>query len=220
MKVGVPRLDFFVNSKKECESMRNPKPQEWHSENLSKHKIADYKAFNFVDGEGVRCSLYVSGCLFACEGCFNKAVQNFNYGTDFTPELMEQILTDLNHDYVQGLTLLGGEPFLNTAVCLEVVQNVRERFGDTKDIWSWTGYTFEELLLETPDKLALLNQVDILVDGRFELAKRNLNLQFRGSSNQRILDVKKSLAQQKAVLWDKCVDGERSFEQLDKQKMI
>lgn len=200
--------------------MRNPQPQEWHAEKLSKQKIADYKAFNFVDGEGVRCSLYVSGCLFACEGCFNKAVQNFNYGQDFTPELMEQILVDLDHDYVQGVTLLGGEPFLNTQVCLEVVAKVRERFGDSKDIWSWTGYTFEELLLETPDKLALLEQVDVLVDGRFELAKRNLNLQFRGSSNQRILDVKKSLAQQKAVIWDKCVDGEQTFEQLDKQKLI
>ena len=147
-------------------------------------------------------------------------MQNFNYGQDFTPELLEQILTDLDHDYVQGLTLLGGEPFLNTQVCLEVVAKVRERFGDRKDIWSWTGYTFEELLLETPDKLALLEKVDILVDGRFELAKRNLNLQFRGSSNQRILDVKKSLAQQKAVIWAKCLDGEQTFEQLDKQKLI
>lgn len=196
--------------------MRNPKPQEWKTEDYSQKKIADYKAFNFVDGEGVRNSLYVSGCLFACEGCFNKAVQNFNYGTPFTESLMNQIIEDLSHDYVQGLTLLGGEPFLNTDVCLSAVKRVRETFGSAKDIWSWSGYTFEELLLETPDKLELLHSIDILVDGRFELAKRNLNLQFRGSSNQRIIDVPKSLAAGKAVIWEKCHDAETSYEQIKK----
>ncbi|ENZ5592230.1 anaerobic ribonucleoside-triphosphate reductase activating protein [Enterococcus faecalis] len=196
--------------------MRNPKPQEWKTEDYSQKKIADYKAFNFVDGEGVRNSLYVSGCLFACEGCFNKAVQNFNYGTPFTESLMNQIIEDMSHDYVQGLTLLGGEPFLNTDVCLSVVKRVRETFGSAKDIWSWSGYTFEELLLETPDKLELLHSIDILVDGRFELAKRNLNLQFRGSSNQRIIDVPKSLAAGKAVIWEKCHDAETSYEQIKK----
>ena len=196
--------------------MRNPKPQEWKTEDYSQKKIADYKAYNFVDGEGVRNSLYVSGCLFACEGCFNKAVQNFNYGTPFTESLMNQIIEDLSHDYVQGLTLLGGEPFLNTDVCLSVVKRVRETFGSAKDIWSWSGYTFEELLLETPDKLELLHSIDILVDGRFELAKRNLNLQFRGSSNQRIIDVPKSLAAGKAVIWEKCHDAETSYEQIKK----
>jgi len=196
--------------------MRNPKPQEWKTVDYSQKKIADYKAFNFVDGEGVRNSLYVSGCLFACEGCFNKAVQNFNYGTPFTESLMNQIIEDLSHDYVQGLTLLGGEPFLNTDVCLSVVKRVRETFGSAKDIWSWSGYTFEELLLETPDKLELLHSIDILVDGRFELAKRNLNLQFRGSSNQRIIDVPKSLAAGKAVIWEKCHDAETSYEQIKK----
>lgn len=189
--------------------MRNPKPQEWKTEDYSQKKIADYKAFNFVDGEGVRNSLYVSGCLFACEGCFNKAVQNFNYGTPFTESLMNQIIEDLSHDYVQGLTLLGGEPFLNTDVCLSVVKRVRETFGSAKDIWSWSGYTFEELLLETPDKLELLHSIDILVDGRFELAKRNLNLQFRGSSNQRIIDVPKSLAAGKAVIWENVMTPKR-----------
>jgi len=122
----------------------------------------------------------------------------------------------LSHDYVQGLTLLGGEPFLNTDVCLSVVKRVRETFGSAKDIWSWSGYTFEELLLETPDKLELLHSIDILVDGRFELAKRNLNLQFRGSSNQRIIDVPESLAAGKAVIWEKCHDAETSYEQIKK----
>lgn len=200
--------------------MNNPKPKEWQASDYSQNRIADYKAFNFVDGEGVRNSLYVSGCLFACEGCFNKAVQNFRYGVPFTKELEDQIIDDLRHDYVQGLTLLGGEPFLNTPVCLQVVKRVRQEFGDTKDIWSWSGYTFEELLQETDDKLALLSSIDILVDGRFELSKRNLNLQFRGSSNQRIIDVPKSLKAGKAVIWDKCTDAEKSYEQIHRRKLI
>lgn len=197
--------------------MRNPKPQEWKANEYSQNYIADYKAFNFVDGEGIRNSLYVSGCLFACEGCFNKAVQNFRYGTPFTQELEDRIIEDLRHEYVQGLTLLGGEPFLNTTVCLKVVDRVRAEFGHSKDIWSWSGYTYEELLLETPDKLELLSKIDILVDGRFELSKRNLNLQFRGSSNQRIIDLAASQEQGKAVIWAKCKDAEAIYEQIKKQ---
>ncbi|WP_461203207.1 anaerobic ribonucleoside-triphosphate reductase activating protein [Enterococcus sp. N342-3-1-2] len=197
--------------------MRNPKPKEWQAQDYSQNRIADYKAYNFVDGEGIRNSLYVSGCLFACEGCFNKAVQNFNYGVPFTPELEQQIIDDLRPDYVQGLTLLGGEPFLNTPVCLQVVDRVRKEFGRSKDIWSWSGYTYEELLEDTEDKLELLSKIDILVDGRFELSKRNLNLQFRGSSNQRIIDVAASKAQGEAVIWAKCKDAEESYEQIKKQ---
>lgn len=163
--------------------MRNPIPKEWKAKDLSYNYVADYKPFNFVDGEGVRNSLYVSGCLFACKGCFNKVAQSFRYGKPFSDELEEQILEDLKHDYVQGLTFLGGEPFLNTHVCLKVAKRIRKEFGYAKDIWSWSGYTFEELLVDTDDKLELLGLIDVLVDGRFEIEKRNLNLQFRGSSN-------------------------------------
>lgn len=200
--------------------MRNPKPKEWVAKDYSHDYIADYKPFNFVDGEGVRCSIYVSGCLFACEGCFNKAVQNFRYGKPYTKELEDRIIKDLSQSYVQGLTLLGGEPFLNTKVCLQLVRRIHQEFGHTKDIWSWSGYTFEELLLETEDKKQLLRELDVLVDGRFELSKRNLNLQFRGSSNQRILDVPKSLAQNKAVFWPRCTDAQQSYEQIAKNKLI
>lgn len=199
--------------------MNHPKPKEWDAKLLSQHMIADYKPFNFVDGEGVRNSLYVSGCLFACEGCFNKAVQNFNYGTPYTEELEAQIIADLSHSYVQGLTLLGGEPFLNTPVVLPLVKKVRETFGDTKDIWSWSGYTFEELLQETPDKLELLSQIDVLVDGRFELAQKDLNLQFRGSRNQRIIDVPQSLKLKQAVIWSKCKDADQSYEQIKRSEL-
>lgn len=182
--------------------MRHPEPGEWTSEQYSRGKVASYKPFNFVDGEGVRNSLYVSGCLFACAGCYNKVAQSFSYGERYTPELEERILKDLEPDYVQGLTLLGGEPFLNTGILLPLVNKVREKFGKEKDIWSWTGYTWEELQVETADKIELLERVDILVDGRFELAKKDLTLQFRGSSNQRIIKVKESLEQNAVVLWN------------------
>ncbi|MDU5332904.1 anaerobic ribonucleoside-triphosphate reductase activating protein [Enterococcus sp.] len=200
--------------------MRNPKPKEWLASELSQQYIADYKAFNFVDGEGVRNSLYVSGCPFACEGCFNAASQNFRYGKPFTQELEDQLIADTAHDYVQGVTFLGGEPFLNTQVCLKVIDRLRAEFGDTKDIWSWSGYTFEELLQDSEDKLEMLSKIDILVDGRFDLSKKNLMLQFRGSSNQRIIDVKKSLAQGEVVIWEKLHDSEKAFEQIKKSELI
>ncbi len=191
--------------------MNNPKPQEWKADELSQGRIIDYKAFNFVDGEGVRCSLYVAGCLFHCEGCYNVATWNFKAGIPYTKELEEQIMTDLAQPYVQGLTLLGGEPFLNTGILLPLVKRVRRELP-TKDIWSWTGYTWEELMLETPDKLELLSYLDILVDGRFDRTKKNLMLQFRGSSNQRIIDVPKSLASETVVIWDKLHDGPETEE--------
>lgn len=114
-------------------------------------------------------------------------------------------MADLAQPYVQGLTLLGGEPFLNTGILLPLVRRVRRELPD-KDIWSWTGYTWEELQVETADKLELLRHIDVLVDGRYDRTKRNLMLQFRGSSNQRILDVKASLAAGQPVIWAKCQD--------------
>ncbi|MDM8280976.1 anaerobic ribonucleoside-triphosphate reductase activating protein [Ligilactobacillus agilis] len=179
----------------------NPEPKEWLASNLSQQKIADYKPFNFVDGEGVRCSLYVSGCKFSCPGCYNKVAQNFNYGYDYTKALEDQIIADLGQSYVQGLTLLGGEPFLNTQVCLQLVKRVRAEYGHQKDIWSWSGYTWEELQKESADKLELLSYLDVLVDGRFLEAQKDLTLQFRGSANQRIIAVPASLKARQPILW-------------------
>ncbi|KRM90380.1 anaerobic ribonucleoside-triphosphate reductase activating protein [Liquorilactobacillus cacaonum] len=182
---------------------KNPSAKEWLASDLSQEFVADYKPFNFVDGEGVRCSLYVSGCKFACPGCYNKVAQSFRYGTRYTQELEDLIIADIGAEYCQGLTLLGGEPFLNTQVCLKLVKRVKKEYGNTKDIWSWSGYKWDELLKESADKLELLSLIDILVDGRFELGKKDLTLQFRGSSNQRIIDVQKSLKNDKVILWDK-----------------
>lgn len=200
--------------------VRTPQVGQWRSEKVSQGYVADYKPFVMVDGEGVRCSLYVSGCLFACEGCFNEAAWSFRYGTPWDRALRERILTDLGHEAVQGLTLLGGEPFLNTGVCLDLVGAVRERFGSAKDIWSWTGYTFEDLLRETADKRELLSHLDVLVDGPFEIAQRDLSLQFRGSRNQRILDVPASLAAGGPVTWGRMRDADQDFEQIERRRLI
>lgn len=175
---------------------------DWLSEQVSHNYIADYKPFTFVDGEGVRCALYVSGCLFACPGCYNVAAQNFKYGTPYSQELEQTILHDLKQSYCQGLSLLGGEPFVNTSVCLSLVRAVRQQFNHTKDIWAWTGYTFEELLHSSPDKISLLSYIDVLVDGPFDIKQRDLSLQFRGSRNQRVIDVQKSLNQNKICIWE------------------
>lgn len=178
---------------------RTPDPRLWRSEKVSHGYVADYKPFSCVDGEGVRCSLYVSGCLFACEGCYNEAVWSFRYGRPYSRDLEDQLVADLRHPAVQGLSLLGGEPFLNTVVALSAARRVREEFGRSRDIWCWTGYTVEELLRDSSDKRELLGYVDVLIDGRFELAQRDLSLAFRGSGNQRVLDAKASLAQGRAV---------------------
>ena len=184
---------------------KNPQPKEWLASELSQGYIADYKPFNFVDGEGVRCSLYVSGCMFACPGCYNKVAQQFHYGRPYSKELEDQIIADLWQDFCQGLTLLGGEPFLNTQVCLSLIDRLRATYGDTKDIWSWTGYQWDELQQESADKLEMLSKIDVLVDGRFMEPLKDLTLQFRGSSNQRIIDVKRSLATGEVVLWKNLV---------------
>lgn len=186
---------------KAAELPNNPYPKEWLADDLSLGYVADYKPFNFVDGEGVRCSLYVSGCKFNCPGCYNKVAQNFHYGHPYTQALEDQIIKDLSQPYVQGLTLLGGEPFLNTQVCLKLVKRIRQEFGHDKDVWSWTGYKWDELMADSDDKLELLSLIDILVDGRFLEAQKDLTLQFRGSANQRIIDVPASLAAGEVKIW-------------------
>ncbi|MDR0845885.1 MAG: anaerobic ribonucleoside-triphosphate reductase activating protein [Lactobacillales bacterium] len=189
-------------------------------------QVADYKAFSFVDGQGVRCALYLSGCMFKCPGCFNRAAQNFEYGNPYTDELEADIICDLSENYVQGLTLLGGEPFLNTPTATRLARKVREVFADEKDIWAWSGYTFEELFYGSPDKRELLELCDVLIDGQFKLAERNLNLQFRGSENQRIIDVQKSIAAGRAIWWAQAMDEKAKLmpdtrpELIDKREMI
>ena len=200
---------------------RVPDPETWRPERVSRGHVADYKPFSMVDGEGVRCSLYVSGCLFACEGCFNEAAWSFRYGTPYDEALEDRIIADLANSYVQGLSLLGGEPFLNTGVTLRLLGRVQSAFGAAKDVWCWTGYRFEDLLASGhPDQLALLQGLDVLVDGPFEQASRDLTLQFRGSTNQRVLDVPASLAAGRPVIWDRLHAQGPAPEQIDRRQLI
>lgn len=193
------------------ELANNPRAGQWDGRVMGRNMVADYKRFLMTDGEGIRCSLYVSGCPFRCVECYNTSIWDFRAGHEYNDRLEAQIMDDLSQSYVQGITFLGGEPLLNTGMLIPLARTIRERFGHTKDIWCWTGYTWEELMRpgETPDKRELLELIDILVDGRYIRTLHDSLLQFRGSSNQRILDVPKSLAAGKPVIWSKLHDQER-----------
>lgn len=162
-------------------------------------KYADYKKYDLMNGEGMRNSLFVSGCTHHCKGCFNAVAWNFEYGKEFTKRVEDEIIADLNvpDKNIQGLSLLGGEPFDNVESLLPFIRRVKVECPNS-DIWCWSGYTYEELLIKSKDMLSL---IDILVDGKFILGERNLKLRFRGSNNQRIIDVQQSLAQGTVVLW-------------------
>ncbi len=160
---------------------------------------ADIKKIDVANGEGVRVSVFVSGCNHHCKGCFNQCAWDFNYGKEFSEKEEQQIIEYMNHDYISGLSLLGGEPLepKNQEGLLPLVKKVKEKFPD-KNIWCYTGFDFEK---DVVGKMAknnettreLLKYIDIIVDGKFEEDKKDLKLQFRGSSNQKIVDVKKSL---------------------------
>ena len=162
---------------------------------------AEIKTCDIANGEGVRLSLFVSGCTHHCKNCFNPETWSFDYGKPFTNETEEYILSELKPDYVEGMTLLGGEPFepQNQRVLLPFLRCVRAQFPN-KTIWCYTGYLFDkELLSESRARCEctdeMLSLIDVLVDGEFVQELYNISLQFRGSSNQRIIDVKKSLSQ-------------------------
>lgn len=167
--------------------------------------FADIKRVDVANGPGVRVSLFVSGCTHGCEGCFNQEAWDFGFGDPFGQEQMDQILTLLDKSYIRGLSLLGGEPFEpeNQAAVLELARQVREKLPK-KDLWCYSGYLFEQLAAGQVGRhsRALLEQLDVLVDGPFVLAEKDLGLRFRGSRNQRIIDVPASLKAGGVVLWD------------------
>lgn len=167
------------------------------------------KNCDIANGEGVRVTLFVSGCTNHCEGCFQPETWDFCYGKPFTAETEDEILAMLAPSYISGLTLLGGEPFEpeNQRALLPFVERVRKTYPG-KTIWAFSGFTIEQLWqdgshprCEVTDRL--LSLLDVLVDGRFVLEKKNISLRFRGSENQRLLDMPKTLRENKPVLWDK-----------------
>ena len=158
---------------------------------------ADIRPIDVANGPGVRVSLFVSGCTHHCEGCFNPETWDFQYGKPFGPEQEEEVLSALARPYILGLSLLGGEPMEpeNQQAILHLVRRVRERFPE-KDIWCYCGYLWDRDLaaggvVHTEVTDEMLSYVDVLVDGEFMEAEKDLTLQFRGSRNQRILELKR-----------------------------
>lgn len=169
---------------------------------------ATIKPSDVANGPGVRVSLFVSGCTHQCEGCFNEEAWDFQYGTPFTDDTITYILDLLKPSHVAGLSLLGGEPFepMNQLGLLPLLRRVKEQFPE-KSIWCYTGFLFDEQILEQMCKSheetkELLTYLDVLVDGRFVLSKKNINLRFCGSENQRIILVQESLQNGTIQLWD------------------
>ncbi|AKK11714.1 anaerobic ribonucleoside-triphosphate reductase activating protein [Corynebacterium uterequi] len=158
-------------------------------------RVADYKPFQALDGEGLRCSLYVSYCPFNCLGCYNKAAQKASYGVNFTAELEQRIVDDLGSRHVAGLSLLGGEPMLSAPGLLPLVRRIK-RECPGKTIWTYTGYRFEVLAGLPGARAELLHHTDVLVDGQFIAEERDPANPpaFAGSANQRLVDVSASLA--------------------------
>ena len=168
---------------------------------------ATIKNCDIANGPGVRISLFVSGCTHRCPGCFNEVAWDFEYGQPFTREVEDNILEMLSPDFVQGITLLGGEPFepQNQTVLVPFLKRIRQIYPQ-KSIWCFSGYIFENIAAGKVGMknvaLDFLKQLDVLVDGPYIEAKRNLMLRFRGSENQRLINVPESLKSDAVVLWE------------------
>ena len=164
------------------------------------------KNCDIANGPGVRVSLFVSGCTHHCKGCFNEVAWDFDYGQPFTEETIEELLALLKPDYIKGLTLLGGEPFepRNQGPVGELLRRVKAAYPE-KSIWAFAGYLYEKIASGTlgdwPVTEEYLSYLDVLVDGPFVEEKKNLSLRFRGSENQRIIDVPATRRLGEIVLW-------------------
>lgn len=169
---------------------------------------AKIKPIDVANGPGIRVSIFVSGCTHHCESCFNEEIWDFEYGDKFTEDTIEKIKLCLNQEHIAGLTLLGGEPLerVNQQGLLPLVRAVKKAFPQ-KDIWCFTGYLFDEDVLgwmwdSWEETKELFSYLDVLVDGPFIEEKKDLNLRFKGSSNQRTILVQESLQKNKIILWD------------------
>ena len=178
---------------------------------------ATIKNCDIANGPGVRISLFVSGCTHRCKGCFNEVAWDFEYGQPFTQETVDYILSLLAPAYVKGLTLLGGEPFepQNQPALVDLLRQVKAKYPE-KSIWAFSGYLFDrDMLSGRLGDPAVLNEflgyLDVLVDGPFVESKKDLTLRFRGSSNQRLIDVPASLSSGTVVLWQDWQGNERGM---------
>ena len=161
---------------------------------------AQIRKYDIANGPGVRTTIFLTGCTLNCKNCFNKEYQNFHFGKVFDEKAFDEVMDCLSDANISGLSVLGGEPFDNLAGLKEFITKVRAK--SEKDIWIYSGYTFEELL-EKDGAMDVLKNIDVLVDGRFVEDLKDLKLKFRGSSNQRIVDMKRTLEEDKILLMDK-----------------
>lgn len=161
-------------------------------------KYSQIRKYDVANGEGIRSTIFVTGCTHGCKGCFNQEYWDFNYGDDWDQEATDKIISYLKDPNVSGLTLLGGEPMQNLELT-NVLRDIKEQVQ--KNIWIYSGYTYEQIIAD-PKKLDLLKECDILVDGLFVEKLKNLKLKFRGSENQRIIDIKKSLESGEVVIYE------------------
>lgn len=174
--------------------------------------FASINLFDVANGNGIRVSLFVSGCNFGCKGCFNVDCQKFEYGSPFTETEHNLIIDRLKDDNFQGLSLLGGDPLWQDEEGLkQLIALAKETHKLKKDVWMWSGFTFEEVMKipKTPIeelRLKLLKECDVFIDGRFELNKKSLGLIWKGSSNQRVIDIKKSLRENRVIEVDEYYD--------------
>ena len=160
------------------------------------------RKMDISDGEGIRVSLFVQGCEFHCKGCFNPNTWDFKEGKEFTTETLNTLLNLCDNERIQGLSILGGEPMhpTNRETVIDIMRAFKFRFPK-KNIWMWTGYTLEKLLEEDKENIqTMMIYLDYLVDGQFQLEKRNLNLKWAGSENQRWIDIQESMKQGKVIL--------------------
>ncbi|SFG25913.1 anaerobic ribonucleoside-triphosphate reductase activating protein [Oribacterium sp. WCC10] len=169
---------------------------------------AEIKHFDIANGPGVRLSLFVSGCTHKCPGCFNEVAWPFDYGKEFTREVEDSILDELSDEAYQGMTLLGGEPFepQNQKGLISLITRFKDRYPE-KDLWIFSGYLFDEDMLgwmseQCPETKEILKRADVIVDGEFKIALKDITLLYKGSSNQRTIDVQKSLETGEIVQWD------------------
>lgn len=161
---------------------------------------AEIRKYDVSNGPGVRTTIFFSGCTLDCPGCFNKKLQDFWYGNKFDDEVVNEFIEYSKSEHVVGINILGGEPMLqNYHIMMSFLKKLRKEVN--KPIWLWTGFTFENLL-KSKEKSDILSMVDVVVDGKFDANLKDLSLKYRGSSNQRVIDVKKSFEQGKTVLLD------------------
>ena len=166
----------------------------------------EIKKTDIANGVGVRVSLFVSGCRHHCPDCFNEMTWDFDYGKEYTQQTEDEVVKLVSRPYIRGITLIGGEPMEkeNQPHLLKLVKRIKKELPQ-KDIWCYTGFTLEELKGKSRARSEyvdeFLSYIDVLVDGRFMKDKKNLSLRFRGSENQRIIDIQKTLRENKIILW-------------------